>query len=165
MNRVFNRRVRGFRLVDVVSLGCLIALVLGVYLAKTFAGRERQEIARLERQIRAEQASIRLLTAEVAHLEQPERLERLAEGYLGLKPVEVEREAEADALASISRGESEGEAEAAVPASSPVAVPGTTVSAALAGPAVPAVAVTPAPEAAPAADPVAAAPAGEDGAQ
>ena len=45
---LFERRVRGFRLVDVVAFGLLAALVLGVYLAKTMAGRERAEIARTE---------------------------------------------------------------------------------------------------------------------
>lgn len=100
---VFSRRVRGFRLVDVVALGCLMALVFGVYLAKTLAGRERQEIARIERRIEAEERRIRLLQAQVAHLEQPERLERLSEAYLGLKPVEVEREAPEAELEAISR--------------------------------------------------------------
>ena len=51
---LLDRKVRGFKLVDVVALGLLAALVLGVYLAKTMAGRERTEIARVERQISAE---------------------------------------------------------------------------------------------------------------
>lgn len=107
MTSVFDRRIRGFRLIEIVSLGCLIALVFGVYLAKTFAGRERQEIARIERQIRAEHASIRLLKAEVAHLEQPERLEHLSETYLNLAPVEAKREAPAESLEEISRTRAE----------------------------------------------------------
>lgn len=131
---VFTRRIRGFRLVDVVALGCLIALVFGVYLAKTLAGHERQEIARIEREIRAEKERIRLLQAEVAYLEQPERLERLSESYLGLKPVEVEKEAPEESLEEISRSRADkaetppGLAPAAPPASAPAATSNTPVA-------------------------------------
>lgn len=71
---LLSRRIRGFRLVDLVGVGLLVSLILGVYLAKTIAGRERAEIATVERQIKAEKTRIRLLQAEVAHLEQPGRL-------------------------------------------------------------------------------------------
>jgi hypothetical protein len=94
---LIDRRVRGFRLIDIVALGILAAIVLGVYLAKTIAGRERAEIARVERQIEIERERIRLLHAEVAFLEQPERIERLSSAYLGLAPTQAKREAtEAD---------------------------------------------------------------------
>ncbi len=98
-----NRRVRGFRLIDLVALGLLTVLILGVYLAKTIAGRERTEIARVERQIGEEKARIRLLQAEVSHLEQPARIERLSEAYLGLGPVSIRREADAEALPQLAR--------------------------------------------------------------
>jgi hypothetical protein len=45
---LFNRRVRGFRVVEVVGLGILLTLVTSVYMAKTMAGRERNEITRIE---------------------------------------------------------------------------------------------------------------------
>ena len=93
-----NRRVRGFRLIDLVALGLLAALILGVYLAKTIAGGERAKIAVVERQIVAEKARIRLLKAEVSHLEQPARIERLSETYLGMAPVSFKRESGPDAL-------------------------------------------------------------------
>ena len=86
---LLTRRVRGFRLVDLIALGLLTALILGVYLAKTIAGRERTEIAKVERQIDMEKSRIRLLQAEVSHLEQPARIERLSEAYLGLAPAPV----------------------------------------------------------------------------
>jgi hypothetical protein len=98
-----NRRVRGFRLVDIVALGLLTVLILGVYLAKTIAGGERTKIASVERQIGAEKARIRLLQAEVSHLEQPARIERLSETYLGLAPVSFKREADPDALPDLAR--------------------------------------------------------------
>ena len=100
---VFSRRVRGFRLVDLVGVGLLVMLILGVYLAKTMAGRERAEIARVERQIKAEKARIRLLQAEVAHLEQPGRIERLSVTYLGLEPVTQKREATVEQLIDLAR--------------------------------------------------------------
>jgi cell division protein FtsL len=98
-----NHRVRGFRLVDLIALGVLTALILGVYLAKTMAGRERTEIARIDRQIDAEKARIRLLQAEVSHLEQPARIEALSEAYLGLAPVPMKHEADLTQLPDLAR--------------------------------------------------------------
>jgi len=100
---VFTRRVRGFRLVDLVGIGLLVAVILGVYLAKTMAGRERAEIATVERHIAAEKARIRLLQAEVAHLEQPGRLERLSVTYLKMEPVSAHREATPDQIIDLAR--------------------------------------------------------------
>ena len=98
-----NRRIRGFRLLDLIAVGVLTALILGVYLAKTVAGGERAKIASVERQIGEERARIRLLQAEVSHLEQPARIERLSETYLGLAPVAFKREADPDALPDLAR--------------------------------------------------------------
>ncbi|MBL8772724.1 MAG: cell division protein [Phenylobacterium sp.] len=100
---VFTKRVRGFRLVDLIGVGLLVVLILGVYLAKTMAGRERAQIATVERQIAAEKARIRLLQAEVAHLEQPGRLERLAATFLKMEMVPANREATADQLIDLAR--------------------------------------------------------------
>lgn len=99
---LLNRRIRGFRLVDLVGVGLLVMLILGVYLAKTIAGRERSEIASVERQIGAEKARIRLLQAEVAHLEQPGRIERLSALYLKMEPVPANREATVDQLIELA---------------------------------------------------------------
>jgi cell division protein FtsL len=108
---LFDHRVRGFRLVHIVAVGVLAALVLGVYLAKTMAGRERAEIAQAERQIDAERLRIRLLEAEVQHLERPDRIERLAVAHLKMEPVKAEQEASADKLPQIAlREETKGEA-------------------------------------------------------
>jgi hypothetical protein len=100
---LLDRRVRGFRLVDLIAAALLVALVLGVYLAKPMAGRERAHIASVERQIDEEQARIRLLQAEVAHLEEPARLERLSVAYLGLGPVSIKHDVTPDGLADIAR--------------------------------------------------------------
>ena len=97
-----NQRVRGFRLVDLIALGVLASLILGVYLAKTIAGRERAEIATIDRKIEAERARIRLLQAEVSHLEQPARIEALSEGLLGLAPVPAKHGAGIEQLADLA---------------------------------------------------------------
>jgi cell division protein FtsL len=101
MAGVFDRRFRGFRVVNLVGVGLLVTLVLGVYLAKTFAGRERSEIAAVEVQIRQEKVRIRLLEAEVAHLEQPRRLQTLASRGLGMAPVTAKQEISLNDLAAL----------------------------------------------------------------
>ena len=100
---VLDRRVRGFRLVDLIAAAVLVTLVFGTYLAKTMAGRERAQIAKVERQIREEKARIRLLQAEVAHLEEPARLEHLSVAYLGLGPVSIKHDVGPRDLADIAR--------------------------------------------------------------
>jgi len=100
---LLDRKVRGFRLIDLMALGLLTALILGVYLAKTIAGRERTDIAQVERQIESEKARIRLLQAEVSHLEQPSRIEHLSSTYLGLKPIKIDRETTSDGLIDVAR--------------------------------------------------------------
>ncbi|MFZ5721122.1 MAG: cell division protein FtsL [Pseudomonadota bacterium] len=100
---LLSRKVRGFRLIDLVGVGLLVALILGVYLAKTMAGNQRAEIAKVERQIKAETARIRLLKAEVAHLEQPGRIERLAVTYLKMAPVHAGAEATPEQLIDVAQ--------------------------------------------------------------
>ena len=102
LSNIFERRVRGFRVVELVCLSLLIALVMGVYLAKTFAGRERAQIASVEDKIVDEKVRIRLLKAEVAYLEQPRRIEQLATS-LQLAPIKPEHETTEDALIDVAR--------------------------------------------------------------
>jgi len=104
---LFSRRVRGFRVVEVAGLAVLLVLVLVVYLAKTFAGSERSEIAWVEHQISAEKVRVRLLKAEVAHLEQPERIERLSRQYLGMEPVTAKREVNLETITTLTEDPAE----------------------------------------------------------
>ena len=97
---LFRRRVRGFRVVEVGAFALVVVLAFGVYLAKTQAGREWAKIATKERQIAQEKRRIKLLRAEVAHLEKPERLEQLAV-HLGLQAVDGTREARPETLRDI----------------------------------------------------------------
>ena len=134
---LFQRRVRGFRVVEIIALSFLLILVLGVYLAKAGAGRERADIAKVESDIGDEQRRMKLLRAEVAYLEQPERIERLS-SIIGLAPIDAKREAPPEALPDIARAGMV----AAAPA--PAAVTAAAPPSALAPPpAAPALATTP----------------------
>jgi len=105
---LFNHRTRGFRTLNVVFAALLLTLAIGVNLAKTFAGRERNEIGKIERDIGRERSRIRMLEAEVAHLEQPERLERLSRGYLEMAPTTASQEAEVDRLVQVAQAGARG---------------------------------------------------------
>jgi hypothetical protein len=110
---LFTRRVRGVRLVNLWGVGLLLVLVIGLYLVKTFAGGERADIASTEQQIADEQHRIRLLHAELAYLEQPVRIERLSEQYLGFEPISGKQETTVADLAQIAHA---GDADPKAPA-------------------------------------------------
>jgi cell division protein FtsL len=99
---LFERRVRGVRVVEAGGFACLVVLVLGVYFSKAGAGAEGAQIADTTRQIAAEQQRVRLLRAELSRLEAPERLERLSTQYLGMAPASAKQEAAPDALANLA---------------------------------------------------------------
>jgi hypothetical protein len=99
---VFDQRYRGFRVIEIGGVVVLLALILLVYLAKTIAGSESAQIDHVQQQIGSERARVTLLRAEVASLEQPERLETLSGKYLGLQPVDAKHDIDAQALATIS---------------------------------------------------------------
>ena len=101
--RMFDRKVRGFRVVELMAAACLAVLVLSVYLTKAAAGREAAAIASANQDITDEQRRLRILKAELAHLEQPERLENLSTRYLALAPVSARRETQADGLSEVAR--------------------------------------------------------------
>lgn len=92
------RRARPIRALEIAAFVCLLGLILWVYVAKAAGADERAVIRETEADIRAEQARIRLLEAEAAHLEQPVRLEALAREHTDLGPVEPARETRPEAL-------------------------------------------------------------------
>ncbi|WP_029415612.1 cell division protein FtsL [Brevundimonas bacteroides] len=94
---LFDWKVRGIRWIEIILAVVVVALVLGVYVAKAAAARESAQIAQLEREIAETTQRVRLLRAEAARLEQPGRLEALSR-TAGLAPVEMERQADASAL-------------------------------------------------------------------
>lgn len=127
---LFQRRVRGVRLIDVALGGVFAVTALGVMVFKAEANRERTEIALLEKAIATERETLRLLRAETAHLEQPARVERLSRDHLGLAPVPAKHEAEPDSLIEIARGAAAPQSAAPVVAettAAPVAEPASAV--------------------------------------
>jgi cell division protein FtsL len=105
MNRVaglFERRIRGFRVVEVAALLALAAMIFWVYLTKAEAGRERYEIGEVRKQVLDEQRTLKQLRAESAHLEQYSRIEALSRDYLGLQPVKPARETEPQDLPALA---------------------------------------------------------------
>ncbi|QLQ13763.1 MAG: cell division protein [Brevundimonas sp.] len=106
VQRLFDVRLRGFRMVELVAAIVLVATIGFVYIAKTGAAEQADQIAQLESEVRVNQQRVRLLRAEVASLERPERIEALSEAA-GLSPVTPDRqtaEARLGELAS-SRGD------------------------------------------------------------
>ena len=102
LSGVLTQRIRGFRVIDVAALVIALGLALTVYAFKTSAGAERTDISDVETQIRDESRQVRLLRAEIAHLESPDRLERLAGQYAGQAPVTAKQEVTPDALADLA---------------------------------------------------------------
>ena len=100
---LFNRRIRGFRLMEIIAGAGLVTLVLSVYLSKAAAGREGAAIASINKDISDQQRQVRALKAELASLEQPERLEALSSRYLDLAPVSAKHETAPDSLTEVVR--------------------------------------------------------------
>ncbi|MEI9890520.1 MAG: cell division protein [Caulobacteraceae bacterium] len=90
------------RLVEFGALMVLLTMVLGVYLAKAAAGRERGDITAVQTQIDEEGKRLRLLQAEVAHLEEPQRLVRLS-AQIGLQPTNAKHEGSLEELPRIAQ--------------------------------------------------------------
>ncbi|WP_395645769.1 hypothetical protein [Terricaulis sp.] len=62
----------------------IVALVIGVYKAKTDASRTEAHVRALQRQIADGEADIRALRADIAQQETPANVERLARERLGV---------------------------------------------------------------------------------
>ncbi|MFC0634497.1 cell division protein FtsL [Brevundimonas balnearis] len=101
IRRLFDWKLRGIRVVEIVGVGLVAVMVLSVYVAKAAAARESARIAELERSIAETSQRVRLLRAEAARLESPARLAALS-AQAGLEPVVTEQlvaEPELEAIA------------------------------------------------------------------
>ena len=74
------------RLFNIGAMILALALAIGLYRAKTEADTARARVRQLEGEVAAAKAELKILSAEVAVLESPERVEKLARDKLGLKP-------------------------------------------------------------------------------
>ena len=113
---LFERRFRGFRVIEIAAFLCLTVLVLGVYFSKAHAGHETAEIGDVDQQITETQHRVRLLDAELAHLEAPARIEQLSQQYLGLAPIPAKHETPDTGLMEIARQAAEPPPKDAKPA-------------------------------------------------
>jgi cell division protein FtsL len=78
-------------ILNVVVVGCLIVAAVIVYEVKYQSTYKAQAVARLNGEIRAEREKIATLSAEWSRLSAPERIQTLAERYLGMKALDVSR--------------------------------------------------------------------------
>jgi cell division protein FtsL len=74
------------RIFNIAAAVLALALAIGLYRAKTEADTARARVSQLESDVAAAKAELKILSAEVAMLENPERIEKLAKEKLGLRP-------------------------------------------------------------------------------
>ena len=103
ISALFDKRVRGIRLIELIGLSLALAMIFWVCLSKAREGEDIRRMNQLDEQIADEKAAVGGLQVEVAKLERPERLEALATEYLGMKPVSPTHEAGLENLSEISR--------------------------------------------------------------
>ena len=77
-----------------------VSLMIALYYIKTRAQTARQSASKLHYEIALEEAAIGVLRAEIAHLEDPARLQSLASEYLELAPTETSQMIEVADIAS-----------------------------------------------------------------
>ncbi|WP_051088938.1 cell division protein FtsL [Woodsholea maritima] len=89
------------------GLGALVAaiLVFALYVAKTEASSSEARLAQLQRELAEERGEINTLSANIAHLEDPEYLRMLAREHLGFEPVRADQEIALSDLPRIAPGE------------------------------------------------------------
>jgi cell division protein FtsL len=80
-----------FRILNVIVVGCMIVAAVIVYDVKYQSTYKAQAVARLNGEIRSEREKIATLHAEWSQLAAPERIQTLAERYLGMKALDVSR--------------------------------------------------------------------------
>lgn len=106
LRSVLTRRVRGVRIVNLVALTVLLTLAVTSYALKTLAEAQGADTADVQTQITQEGKRIRLLKAELSHLENPGRVETLSTQYLGLAAVDPKHEIDPAGLSRITQSAS-----------------------------------------------------------
>ncbi len=75
------------RMTGIFMLIIGVALIIALYYVKIRSQTANQEVRRLERLVVEEENAIRVLQAEIAFLENPDRLRNLSNIYLSLQPI------------------------------------------------------------------------------
>ncbi|PWE17724.1 hypothetical protein DDZ18_08700 [Marinicauda salina] len=78
--------------INVVGVVVTAALLAALYIAKTDASSAQDRLARLQAELAEERGRINTLTANIAHLEDPEHLRELARAHLGFEPARPSQE-------------------------------------------------------------------------
>ncbi len=104
--RLFEQRVRGVRLIELVGISLALIMIFWVCLSKAREGEDIKRMNDLDGQISDQQQQVTDLKVKVAELERPARLEQLAQTYLNMKPVAPTHETKLDDLAEISHSTS-----------------------------------------------------------
>ena len=89
MNEVYipNNMNIARRMTGIIMLIIGVALIIALYYVKIRSQTTNQEVRRLERLVVEEENAIRVLQAEIAFLENPDRLSNLSNIYLSLQPI------------------------------------------------------------------------------
>lgn len=89
MNEVYipNNMNIARRMTGIIMLIIGVALIIALYYVKIRSQTANQEVRRLERLVVEEKNAIRVLQAEIAFLENPDRLSNLSNIYLSLQPI------------------------------------------------------------------------------
>ena len=89
MNEVYipNNMNIARRMTGIIMLIIGVALIIALYYVKIRSQTANQEVRRLERLVVEEENAIRGLQAEIAFLENPDRLSNLSNIYLSLQPI------------------------------------------------------------------------------
>ena len=101
--RIFEQRVRGIRLIELVGFALALSMIFWVCLSKAREGDDIRHMNDLDQQIADQQQAVDALKIKVAGLERPSRLEALAKTYLGMTPVTPQHETDLDSLSEISK--------------------------------------------------------------
>ncbi|MFS2318381.1 hypothetical protein RMQ97_10610 [Maricaulis sp. D1M11] len=80
------------RLLNAIAFLVAVSLAVALYLAKTEAKGAQERLEHLQAELAEERRQISVLTVEIAHLEEPDRLRALARRYLGFEPLDPNRE-------------------------------------------------------------------------
>jgi cell division protein FtsL len=86
------------RLISLLAVILVVAAAVGLYRFKGESQARAREIAELRTEIAKEQETISVLRAEWNYLDQPSRIQQLAERYLDLSRLEVEQISTVEAL-------------------------------------------------------------------
>ena len=78
-----------------------VVLTVGLYFVKTRAQTAKTDAAHLQRQVSHQQSAVKVLEAELAHLESPNRLAVMAQAELGLMPIKAENILSVDEISEV----------------------------------------------------------------